>query len=312
MRRTAAILLMLIMCTVCAGCADITELGDRAIIQLAAIDHEDGQYRLSALLFSAGGSGGTIDATKSNVIKVTGSGKTLGEAVKELSLTDGKDIYMSESKLLVFGSGFEDADIISVLNMLYRDMRCSLNTPICCAERAELLTDMEFTEGMTSAEKPYSMILNAYLTGVSPYTTLLDVLADDMGGRKTLIPSFAEGKNGSGMTTDKDGRTVVLDGARLIVDGKLGIHADNEETSGFMLLSEGADGMPLNYMLDEGELTCEAYNIKVEQDDKGYPKIEASFRTRTGQKLTEEQEQQARKELDSMARAGLSLWREAQ
>lgn len=302
-------LILIIMLTIgLTGCADTTELGDRAIIQLAAVDHDGEEYKLSALLFSAGGSGGTIDVTKDNVIKVTGTGRTLGEAVKQLSLIDGKEIYMSESKLLVLGGGFEDEDIISLLTMLYRDMRCSLNMPVCCAENAEFLTELEFTEGITAAEKPVSMIENAYLTGVSPKATVLDILADNEGGRTTLIPSFEETKNGSGMTTDKNGRTAVLNGSRLIKSGRLYMYADEEATSGYMLLSEGADGIPLNYMLSEGELSCEAYNIHVEHNGDGSPVIRASFRTRTGAGLTEEQEKQAQQELDRLAKAGLKLW----
>lgn len=301
-------LILLLGLLLLTGCSDTTELGDRAIIQLAAVDFEDGEFTLNALLFSAGGSGGEVDVTKTNVIKVSGSGKTLGEAVKQLSLIDGKEIYMSESKLLVLGAGFEEADIISLLTMLYRDMRCSLNMPVCCAEKAEMLTDMQFVEGITAAEKPYSMIMNAYLTGTSPKTTLLDILSDNEGGRTTLVPSFEETENGSGMTSGSDGKTAVLNGSRLIKDGHLTLFADEEETAGYMLLSEGADGIPLNYMLDEGELTCEAYNIEVDFGEKGEPVINASFRTRTGQKLSEKQEQQARQELDDMARAGMRLW----
>ncbi|MBQ9947587.1 MAG: hypothetical protein IJO91_04280 [Oscillospiraceae bacterium] len=301
-------LILLLGLLLLTGCSDTTELGDRAIIQLAAVDFEDGEFTLNALLFSAGGSGGEVDVTKTNVIKVSGSGKTLGEAVKQLSLIDGKEIYMSESKLLVLGAGFEEADIISLLTMLYRDMRCSLNMPVCCAEKAEMLTDMQFVEGITAAEKPYSMIMNAYLTGTSPKTTLLDILSDNEGGRTTLVPSFEKTENGSGMTSGSDGKTAVLNGSRLIKDGHLTLFADEEETAGYMLLSEGADGIPLNYMLDEGELTCEAYNIEVEFEENGEPVINASFRTRTGQKLSEKQEQQARQELDNMARAGMRLW----
>lgn len=301
-------LILLLGLLLLTGCSDTTELGDRAIIQLAAVDYEDGEFTLNALLFSAGGSGGEVDVTKTNVIKVSGSGKTLGEAVKQLSLIDGKEIYMSESKLLVLGAGFEEADIISLLTMLYRDMRCSLNMPVCCAEKAEMLTDMQFVEGITAAEKPYSMIMNAYLTGTSPKTTLLDILSDNEGGRTTLVPSFEETENGSGMTSGSDGKTAVLNGSRLIKDGHLTLFADEEETAGYMLLSEGTDGIPLNYMLDEGELTCEAYNIEVDFEENGEPVINASFRTRTGQKLSEKQEQQARQELDDMARAGMRLW----
>ena len=302
MKRIAALLLTLMMC----GCADVTELGDRAIIQLAAIDYEDGEYRLSALLFSAGGSSGEIDVTKSNVIRVEGSGKTIGEAVQELSLIDGRDIYMSEAKLLVLGNGFQQADIGSVLMALYRDMRCSLNMPVCCAEEATLLTELEFTEGITSAEKPLDMIENGYNSGAAPKTTMLDILAADEGGRSVLIPRFAQTVNGSGMTTDENGRTVMLSGSRVISRGRLGAYADMEQTKGAMLLLGLSDSVWLSFRHDGDELTCEAYGISAEQVS-GRLKLRAHYRTSVGRPLSSEQEKAAQSVLGSVVMSGTQL-----
>ena len=292
----------------CCGCADTTELGDRAIIQLAALDYADGEYKLSALLFSAGGSGGELDVTETNVIKVTGSGDTLGEAVKQLSLIDGKEIYMSEAKLIVLGKGFEQADVASVITMLHRDMRCSLNTPVCYSEEAELLTDLQFVEGITAAEKPVDMIENAFLSGVSPKATVLDILADHAGGRQTLIPSFAEAKNGSGMTKSEDGSTAVLDGARFIENGRLSDKADTEQTAGYMLLSGLADSVVLDVDVNGEEVSCEAYNISVEFQN-GKPRISAYYRSRAGRYLTGEQEQACRRKLNEIVKNGLELYK---
>lgn len=292
----------------CCGCADTTELGDRAIIQLAAIDHADGEYKLSALLFSAGGSGGELDVTQTNVIKVTASGETLGEAVKELSLIDGKEIYMSEAKLLVLGKGFENADIVSVVNMLHRDMRCSLNTPVCYSDNAELLTDLQFTEGITAAEKPVDMIENAFLSGVSPKTTVLDILSDSEGGRRTLIPSFTKAINGSGMTKSEDGSTAVLDGARFIENGRLREKADTAQTAGLMLLSDMADSVVLDITIQGREFSCEAYNISVEWHDDE-PRVLADYRSKGGKYLTGEQEQACRRKLIEIAMKGMELYK---
>ncbi len=292
----------------CCGCADTTELGDRAIIQLAAVDHADGEYKLSALLFSAGGSGGELDVTQTNVIKVTGSGDTLGDAVKELSLVDGKEIYMSEAKLIALGSGFAEADVISVMTMLHRDMRCSLNTPVCYSENAELLTDLQFVEGITAAEKPVDMIKNAYLSGVSPMTTVLDILADGAGGRRTLLPSFTEAKNGSGMTKSEDGSTAVLDGGVFISEGKLSEKADTEQTAGYVLLAELADSVVLDITVDGEEYSCEAYNIAVEWEDDE-PSLSAFYRSKAGRYLTGEQEQACRRKLNAIVQKGLEVYK---
>ena len=293
----AAMLLSLV------GCADTTELGDRAIIQLAAIDCDDGGYTLNALLFSAGGSGGELDVTQTNVIRVTGSGETLGQAVQSLSLADGKEIYMSETKLIVLGGGFEEKDAVSALTTLYRDMRCSLNTPVCCAEKAELLAELEFTEGITAAEKPVDLIKNAFLSGVSPQATLLDVLADNEGGRPTLIPSFTEGKNGSGMTKDKEGRTALLDGARVLSGGRLGAHADIDQTAGAVLLSGETDSVKLSFLLDGEETSCEAYRIRADIKG-GKPEVTAYYRSATGSALTEAQKEAAKAQLLSIVGKG--------
>lgn len=290
-----------------SGCADVTELGDRAIIQLAAIDHDEDGYHLSALLFSAGGSGGTIDVTKDNVIKVTGSGETLGDAIAQLSLADGKDIYMSEARLIVLGSGFEEESAFSALNMLYRDMRCSLSTPVCCMENAEALTDLEFTEGITAAEKPFSMIRNAELMGMTQETRLLDILADYAAGRATLIPSLGETKNGSGMTSDKNGRTAVPNGSRMMRDGRLTGFADMEQTTGYLLLSGLADSLALSYIAGGEEFRCEAYNIEAVMLSPEEFAIEADFRSTGGAPLTEEHEKLAREKLNSLAQKGAAL-----
>ncbi|MBQ8171693.1 MAG: hypothetical protein IJZ95_06885 [Oscillospiraceae bacterium] len=305
MKKLLPILLMLLIFT---GCSDTTELGDRAIIQLAAIDHTDGGFQISALLFSAGGSGGTIDVKESNVIKVTGRGSTVSEAISDLSLIDGKEIYMSEAKLLVLGSGFEQEDIPSVLTMLYRDMRCSLNMPVCCADSAEMLTDMEFTEGITAAEKPYSMIINGNLSGASPKTTLLDILSDNEGGRATLIPMFSESANGSGMTKSKDGKTAVLSGSRLVAGGRLTYTADMDETAGYMLLSGLSDSTSLSITDNTGETSCEAYGIEVQWKNDA-AKITAHFRSRSGSPLSEAQEQLAHKRLCNIISAGIGLYK---
>ena len=56
-----------------SGCST-SEIGERAIIQAAAVDY-DGEYIVSALLFSSGGgSGELVNAADENVIKVTGRG----------------------------------------------------------------------------------------------------------------------------------------------------------------------------------------------------------------------------------------------
>ncbi len=286
---------LLIICAICAmlsGCSDKTELGDRAIIQAAAVDF-NGNYQVSALLFSGGGSGGdTIDASQENVIKVSGEGETLAEAIDNISIIDGKKLYMAETKLLILGGGFEKVSAADALKTLYFDMRCSLNMPVCCAESAEFLTDLQFTEGITSAEKPLALIENANKMGVSPKTTLLDLLADSAGGRASLLPRLAPTKNGRGMTSADDNKTAVLNGSRYMKDGMLNGYYSGTETAALMLLSGKSDKLVLNYLHNDTEKTCEAYGIRVTSEGSNW-RISAKFRTRNGGALSPEEQRSA-------------------
>ncbi len=285
MRKLPAIAAMLLITLLC-GCA--TELSERAIIQAAAVDIDGDEYTVHALLFSGGGTDG-IDTSKENVVKVSGSGKTLSEAVKEISLVSGKEIYMAENKLLILGEGFEDNSVMTALNALYYDMRCSLNMPVCCAEDAELLTDLRFVEGITSAEQPAEILKTAASIGTSPYTTLMDILTDYEGGRATLIPEFTEGQNGDGLTADKDGKLPVLSGSRLLLGGRLSEPYDSLQTEALLILSGDSDACYYSFILDGREYSIKATDIKTEilRDEDGISlDISAKYTRENGAELT--------------------------
>ena len=263
-----------------SGCS-ASEIGERAIIQAAAVDY-DGEYIVSALLFSSGGgSGELVNAADENVIKVTGRGSTFSEAVDDISFVDGREIFMSENRLLILGSGFEDVDFTPVLETLSRDMRCSLNMLICTADDPELLTDLHFKEGLTAAEKPVSMIENAYSSGMSPRATLLDLLNDAAAGRETLLPMFRETRNGYGMTDGENGETAELCGSRLLSGGMLSERLDPEETAGALIVSGESSRVLLNFTHGGREIGCEAYSVKLSEEDEGFV-LSAKFRSRDG------------------------------
>lgn len=280
--------LILAAVTLLSGC-EATELGGRAIIQAAAVDYSGGEYTVSALLFSSGGgSGGEIDPSNDNVIKVTGTGETFAQAVDDISLTDGKELYFSENRLLILGSGFADTDISPMLEALTRDLRCSLNMLVCYADDPELLTDLRFTEGITASEKPIDMIENAYRSGSAPRAFLLDLLNDTAADRETLLPMFTAEENGFGTTADDSGQTAVISGARVLSGGRLAERLDSTEAVGAMLLSGKSDRTILTFQHGGTEHSCEAYGIKTTRLNTGEIKVSAKLRRRTGAPLPDE------------------------
>ncbi len=288
-----------------SGC-EATELGNRAIIQAAAVDYESGEYTVSALLFSAGGgSGGEIDPSNDNVIKITGTGETFAQAVDDISLTDGKELYFSENRLLILGGGFADTDVSPMLEALTRDLRCSLNMLVCYSDDPELLTDLRFTEGITAAEKPTDMIENAYNSGSAPRAFLLDLLNDTAAGRETLLPMFTAEENGFGTTADDSGMTAVISGARVLSDGRLAERLDSTEAVGAMLLQGQSDHIILTFEHGGAEHSCEAYCIKSERLENGKIRVSAKLRRRNGSPLPDEIKNAALSRLEEIISAAL-------
>lgn len=305
MRKTVFPLLLLLV-SLLTGCRDSTELGNRAVVQALSLDYA-GKYRASVLVFSGGGSGGdTVDASLENVIKVTGEGETLAEAIDNISIAEGKKLYMCETKLLILGGGFGMVNAANALDTLYYDLRCSLNMPVCCCENAELLTELHFREGITSAEKPLSIIENANEKGVSPKTTLLDLLSAEALGKECLIPFFKPATNGWGMTDSEEGDTAVICGSRRFENGLLGEVLDEKETAGEMLLTGKTDRLPLNYFVGGREGSCIAYCVNVEKAD-GEWIVTAKFKGRNGGALSEEEEKAALNALAGIVKNTLSV-----
>ena len=297
--------LLIISVTALSGCRDATELGNRGVVQALAVDYR-GKYMASVLVFSGGGAAGdTIDPTMENVIKVTGEGETLSEAIDNISLSDGKKMYMRETKLLILGGGFEAVKASDLLKTLYYDMRCSLNMPVCCAENSELLTDLHFSEGITSAEKPLLMIENAYEKGVCPKTTLLDLLSAEELGKECLVPLFKPAQNGYGMTSSEEGETAELCGTRVFRRGSLGAILDRSETAGRLLIEGKISKLPLNFYTGDKESTCLAYEIKVKQQGKDR-KITAKFKGRNGGVISDKEKIAAMEKLTEIVRKSIN------
>ena len=303
MRKAVTAALTFAALMLLAGCADRTELGERAIIQAAALNADEHGYTVNALLFSSSESG-LVDASEENVIRVEGSGATLAQALDDVSVNDGRAAYLSDIKLVIFGGGFEDADITEALNTLYFDMECGLNTVLACADDAFEVIELRFTEGVTSAEKLLSLIENANREGISPKTTLLDALCAAESGSAVLLPQLVIEENGS-VTSQDDGLTAVPSGSRLVSGGRLGRRCTAEETVGLMLVSGETHRLTLSFDSGGKDRVCEARSIRVRLLPDGSAQVSASFRAKNGAALAPRDEQGAMERLRELVMAAL-------
>ena len=106
------------------------------------------------------------------------------------------------------------------------------------------------------------------------------------------------------MTDGDSGETAELYGSRFLSGGRLSAPLDPEETAGALLVTGESGRTLLNFTHAGRELGCEAYSVKLTEEDGGYV-LSAKLRRRDGSRLPEELKDAAMSELYSIVRAGL-------
>ena len=107
MIRAVAIMLALTVTITLVGCVSYVDLSDRAIVQAIGIDYlpDKKVYRISMQYFNQSSEGGQnqIDKTQDNVLKSVGEGESIFAAAKNASMLTGKDLLLSENRLIIIG-----------------------------------------------------------------------------------------------------------------------------------------------------------------------------------------------------------------
>lgn len=117
------IILMLTSIIILTGCWNYRELNDYAIATGMAIDYEDGEYEVS-LLFA---NGSNKEDEDTQVTVRSEKGKTIYEAIKNISLSMPKEIYISHLSVIVFSEDMAKNGLRPALDFLLRDPQSHQN-----------------------------------------------------------------------------------------------------------------------------------------------------------------------------------------
>ena len=90
-------MLILFIILLTSGCWNYQELNEFAIVTGMAIDFQDNQYKLSFLI--ANGNKNESEQTKTSIL--TGTGITIYDAFKDISLISPKELYISHLSVII-------------------------------------------------------------------------------------------------------------------------------------------------------------------------------------------------------------------
>lgn len=257
-RATAAMLVIAVTVVMC-GCVSYVDLADRAIVQAIGIDYlpDKRVYRISMQYFNQSSEGGQnqIDKTQDNVLKSVGEGDSVFSAAKNASILTGKDLLLSENRLIIVGKELRKYDLAQTLEFFVGNYHSHPQAYVAAAEdTAEELLDIRFKEGSTSSQRLSDLIRNAAsesrCKSTYPYEVMtmlctktgsafLPMLKTAVLKTDVTIPKEKGDSKGGGEEQSEDGETtIILDGGVVFKDGKESAVVDGDAATAIFFMTE--------------------------------------------------------------------------
>ena len=119
MKRFAAAALALAVFAL-SGCMPSTEIKDTAIIQSMAIDKDEADYVITLQKFSPNKEAGEQKGSSHSEL-IQGKGSSIAEAMNQISIQQGKEIFLGSNNLVIIGMDAAKEGILPIIQYLNSD-----------------------------------------------------------------------------------------------------------------------------------------------------------------------------------------------
>ncbi len=110
MKKILCLLLCLIL-LLFTGCLDSVPLGKRAVVRTVGLDYENGEYTAALQLYGQSDSPGGPEI-------ITAKGDTLAGLFSNAAIQQGKQLFLGNLRLILFGASLSAEGIEDVLGFL--------------------------------------------------------------------------------------------------------------------------------------------------------------------------------------------------
>lgn len=215
MKKAIVCIMTFIVLLSATGCERATQIDERAIIELAGIDLDNGKYNVTVQMFAPNGEQ-IADAGNIYVNTVTASGYSIGEAMQNIELTQGRKPFLGHTYVLVLGESLQNADIESVLRVFagYPDIYPGMNV-IMSKGSAYDIVSMKIPMGMISARTMSKVIVSGENSAVGRKADLAQSITALNGIEKAVSFPLVEtveatGETDSEISDDEDGNVLMI------------------------------------------------------------------------------------------------------
>ena len=223
MKKILCLLLCLIL-LLFTGCLDSVPLGKRAVVRTVGLDYENGEYTAALQLYGQSDSPGGPEI-------ITAKGDTLAGLFSNAAIQQGKQLFLGNLRLILFGASLSAEGIEDVLGFLneYHQISPATQTAVVLGKAGELMKPEE--------EKPLpgellDTLSNAQQGGRAPLCRLMD-----------LIPEQAD--HAAPVLALAEGPAAIAAGSVIFSEGKVESYLDPEATRGLCWLQGEIGGAVL-------------------------------------------------------------------
>lgn len=160
-------------CMLLTGCMETTQLNQRLLVQAVGVDYDaqESLYHVTAQVFSAEDSspGEAFDPHGKNNRIYTGSGESIGDALRSIGESAGKKVFLGSNRVIVVSEASADR-LMQVLNYF--------NSSHEISPQADLLLSRESASEVVSAQLPQGIVPAASLQRMVEFYSRSGLCAD--------------------------------------------------------------------------------------------------------------------------------------
>lgn len=259
------VLLVFIICfniLLLTACWDNIELSRLAIVTGIAIDKsQDKQYEVSVQIIKPGSissgqsqDGGGGGGDKKNYYIISSKGRTISEAIWGMLSMIDRDIFLSETQVMIIGEEVAKQGISDIADFFVRQRGTQLKADVLVARgvKAKEILDTKVETGGTPAEYISETVKNSRLRPKMKEMLFIDLLKDIVREGKSPVISGITKKNGSSIT---------VEGAAVFKKDKFIGWLEPDDTRGLIFATKEVQGA--NIVIPNLHSTEESVSVEV-------------------------------------------------
>lgn len=236
------------------GCYNYHELNDLAIASAIGIDKDNNEYLVSLEVVNTKNNNQESNSDASFVI-YKAKGKTIEEAINNLSYTCPKKIYLSHLEVIIYGEDMAKDGLKNTLDYFARNIDIRGDTIVCIAKnyKAKDILEVITPIDKINSHSIYNLVINANNSlGKTTAITFDELLSNYLSNNKEIvIPSITiEGSKDDDINNIQNtnpSSILRISEEALFKDDKLVAFLDNDKTLGYNILTNNIKQTNIEY-----------------------------------------------------------------